>query len=177
VRDEEEGEVDPWAPLGSIPLDDSALQSDWKACDGYIAYSAELLRISLLAISGLAALCLKVHEKGTNTETIPVSVFRNSFVALAIAAGLSLVHRYLANDAMAFHIEALRRRKRNRPARTENEKEIKSDAVLAKRQESFRNRLFRASNWALIGAALCLILGVVLAGSSMRFVVTVSTAK
>jgi hypothetical protein len=98
-------------------------------------------------------------------------------VALAIAAGLSLIHRYLANDAMAFHIEALRRRKRNRPAQTENKKEIESDAVLAKRQESFRNWLFRASNWALIGAALCLILGVALAGSSMRFVVTAPTGK
>lgn len=177
MADEEKGEVDPRAPLGSISLNDNALQSDWKACDGYIAYSAELLRISLLAISGLAVLCLKVHEKGTNNEIIPVSIFRTSFVALAIAAGLSLIHRYLANDAMAFHIEALRRRKRNRPTQMENKKKIESDAVLAKRQEVFRNWLFRASNWALIGAAVCLILGVLLAGSSMRFVVTVPTGK
>jgi hypothetical protein len=163
--------------LGSIPLNDGALQSDWKACDGYIAYSAEVLRISLLAISGLAALCLKVHAKNASVETVPVSVFRDSFVALAIAAGLSLVHRYLANDAMAFHIEALRRRTRNRPEHNDNGKEIKSDIVLAKRQEYLRNRLFQAANWALIGAAVCLIVGVVLAGLSMGNVVTASGGK
>ncbi len=163
-------------PLGSVPVNNEALQHDWKVCDGYIAYSAELLRISLLAITGLAALCLKVHEKNTNPITMPVSVFRNAFIALIIAAGLSLAHRYLANDAMAFHIEGLRRRIRNRPGQTKNGRKIKSDATLAERQELFRNWIFRISNWVLIAAALCLIAGVALAGVSMGNVVKLPSA-
>jgi hypothetical protein len=157
------------ATLGGVPLDADALELDWKVCDGYIAYSSELLRVSLLAIGGLAALSLKVHETDTPVTTLPISVFERAFIVLVIAAGLSLLHRYIANDSMAFHIEALRRRKRDRPELKVDGKIIaKSDLDLAIRQEVFRKWLFRLSNWTLIGSAAALIIGIGLAVSAMQ---------
>jgi hypothetical protein len=162
--------VSPSVPLASVSLNDDALAQDWKTCDSYIAYSAELLRISLLAISGLAALCLKINEKSPDTMSQLLLNFRGSLIALILAAGLSLFHRYIAVDSMAFHIESLRRRKRNRPDQTIEGRKIKSDAARVKHQDWFRDLLFRAASWMLLAAALSLIVGIGLAILAMTCV-------
>ena len=146
--------VDPSEALGNVSLNRDALDQDWKIADGYIAYSSELLRISLLAISGLAAIYLKDRS---NVFTLPL-------IALVISAALSLLHRFLAIDSMAYHVSSLRRRRRRREAFTKADgKKVPSDEDVAKDEENSRNWRFKLSGVLLSASAATLILGIVLA--------------
>lgn len=156
--------VDSSEALGNVPLDKDALDQDWKIADGYIAYSSELLRISLLAISGMAAIYLK--DRGT--------FFTLPFIVLVISAGLALLHRFTAIDSMAYHVSSLRRRRRNRGALTKADgRKIPSDEDVAKAEEKSRYWRFKLSGILLTTSAATLILGIVLAahalsGSTLR---------
>jgi hypothetical protein len=165
-------DISPLEALGNVPLVKDALDHDWKICDGYVAYSAELLRISLLAISGLAALCLKVRDIRTGPGTLPLAAFTQPFIVLSLAAILSLAHRFIAIDAMAFHIASLRFRRRKRPPSVNRKSErVDSDEVCAAGEEASRDRRLKAAEWLLIVAAGTLVIGIVWAGVSMRYVV------
>ena len=146
--------VDPSEALGNVPLNKDALDQDWKIADGYIAYSSELLRISLLAISGMAAIYFR--DRGT--------FFTLPFIALVISAALVLLHRFLANDSMAYHVSSLRRRRRNRKAFMKADgKEIPCDEDVAKAEENARNWRLKLSGALLSASAAALIIGIVLA--------------
>lgn len=115
--------------LGQVPVDKDAFELDVIINQGYNAYSAELLRLALLVITGLSALWLKVYLPdapskcgvlAASAARLPATEwsFILAFVSAALSAGAALVHRYTSVDGLACHLEELRRRVRNRPGCT-----------------------------------------------------------
>src|ERR1700722_2316261 len=93
----------PITPLGDQPINDEAVKIDFKINGGYQSYSAEILRISLLAISAVSAVWLKVYLPDVSTH-VPVvhptpsfgTLVLGSFAALSVSAASALWHRYVA---------------------------------------------------------------------------------
>jgi hypothetical protein len=149
-------------PLGLICLPKDVMENDWKVATGYIEYSAELLRLSLLAITGLATLCLKL--RGTVDPQLPplTKTFQWPFYAFTLCAGCALFHRFIAVDSMGYHLESLRRWTRNYPEMlNEDKKATPSDRNLAEDQKNGRNRRFYIARYLLICAVIALIAGVI----------------
>jgi hypothetical protein len=150
--------------LGLVVLPKDALEQDWKVTDGYIAYSAELLRLSLLAITGIATICVKLLD---NNKPLHASVeeFGVPLAFLVISSGCALAHRYIATDSMYWHIEGLRRTLRKRPASSvaaNAKKKPLSDEGKAEMLLSKRNGRYKLASYVLGVAAASLLIGVAL---------------
>jgi hypothetical protein len=159
-------EGDSFGSLGEQAINSDAFELDLKINAGYQAYSAELLRLSLLAISGLAIVWLRIYlpERPHAAPSRSFGVLMAlSFALLTISAAAALIHRYTAADSLAFHLTMLRRYKRRRPGSTDHP----SDLELAHRQQKERNRLFWLSGRLLRCSAGALMLGVAIFGLAM----------
>lgn len=84
---------------------------DFEICDRYINFSSELLRISLLALTGLGAFILLTFNPDSNIKFITLDkvclIVVTSLFALCTAA--TLFHRYHASDYLSYHIAYLRK--------------------------------------------------------------------
>jgi hypothetical protein len=155
--------------LGEIAVDNDAFELDLKINEGYQNYSAELLRLSLLILTGLSAVWLKLYLPDTGRPKLPPLPLLNSvtylcsFAATMIAAGAALVHRYTAADSLAYHLTSLRRRARNRPALGKRP----SDKALADKNDRDRDRRFKWSAALLRLSVASLFLGLLLFCSSL----------
>lgn len=143
--------------LGEVPINREAFELDLKINEGYQNYSAELLRLALLILGGLGIIWTKLYlvadeHRPSSFTSIP---FALAFVSAAFAAGAALLHRYTAADSLAYHLTAVRRRARNRPATPV----CPSDVELAVKQDSKRNRLFKYSERLLLSSVICLFSG------------------
>jgi hypothetical protein len=140
---------------------ESASDVDFKLCEGYTAYSAELLRISLLILSGLAALWMKASTPFPATRSFQFAVI-GAAASLVLSAFAALCHRFTAMDSMAYHVAALRLRARGLPARpTEGGQKARlSDLQQAHLEEKARDWRFKASGLLLTASAFLLLLGV-----------------
>ena len=136
--------------------------SHLKINEGYQNYSAELLRMALLILTGLSVVWIKLYlPDNMHPKTLPLFSrvnFAFSFGSVAIAAGAALVHRYTAADSLAYHLTSLRRRARNRPA----EGKRPSDSRLADKQDSERDKRFKWSGILLKISIGFLFLGLLL---------------
>lgn len=152
--------------LGEIPIPKDTFELDLQINEGYQAYSAELLRLALLAMTGLAAVWIKVFVPGDVHLILPMwsrIAFLVSFAVFSGAAGAALFHRYAAADSLAYQLTALRRRVRNRPANESHP----SDSDLAARQEAERDKLFTRSEILLQSGVALLLAGVMCFGVSL----------
>ena len=150
--------------LGLVVLPKDALEQDWKVTDGYIAYSAEMLRLSLLAITGIAAICLKLFDKNKPLRASVIG-FAVPLALLVISSACALAHRYVATDSMYWHIEGLRRTLRKRPAHSmevDPKKSHSSDEVKAAILLRKRNGRYKLANYLLVIGAFSLLIGVAL---------------
>ena len=135
-----------------IPPD--GLKHDWELLDRYQAFSAELLRISLLAIAGVGYLLTQLTGKDT---TLKVDVrapgsrwaLTAALVGLGLSAGAALGHRYISSDSMACHISLFRKLLRG----------ASPESIADEKRE--RNRQFRRSAQLLVVSAVCLGAGAV----------------
>jgi hypothetical protein len=142
------------------PLSKDALDQDWKAAEAYTKYSAELLRLALLAIAGLGTLLLKVSDRDVDDMEGLCLEFLPSFVFLLLCAAFALLHRSFANELMAAHSAYLRRT----AALPENVDPANEAYRKAETKRVWRNIYLKASTWAINLSALALVLGVLLAG-------------
>ncbi len=153
--------------LGEVPILAEAFELDLKINEGYLAYSKELLRLSLLAIGALATIWLKLYlpdEKSKPPAHAPGGYrLIAAFACLLFSAGCSLAHGYTAADSLAYHLTALRRRARNRPSMGKRP----SDVSIAAKQERGRDRRFLWSAILLLLAILALVLGLLLLGAAL----------
>lgn len=153
--------------LGQVSVNRDAFELDLKINDAYQAYSAELLRLALLVLTGLSAAWLQLYlPAGERRLPVPMRMsilFLFAFSSAALSAGAALIHRYTAADSLAYHLTALRRRARGRPA----EAERPSDLDLARRQERKRDADFRWSSRLLRAAAALLFAGLLFFGLSL----------
>ena len=115
---------------------------DIKIADGYKKFAQELLRLSLLALTGCAVMWLKLKMPDPGQALKVQWIWLElAFFSFLMAAGFAAAHLYVSNDALAE--ELIRRRK---PDET---------------NVGARNRMLRFSATVLINSAVLLIVGVV----------------
>ena len=154
--------------LGEISLDPDTFDLDLKINEGYQAYGSELLRVALLAIAGLAAVWLKIYLPGSGPSIRSRGItycLVASFAFLTLSSAASLFFKYSSADSLAYHLTALRRRRRNRPSSGSR----LSDIDLAKKQEAVRQKLFARCTMLLISSIAFLLVGVVSFGIGLIF--------
>jgi hypothetical protein len=89
--------------LGEVSVNREAFELDLKINDGFQAYSAELLRLALLVLTGLSAAWLRVYLLPEQHRPIPLRMsllFLMAFVATAFSAGAALMHRYTSAESL-----------------------------------------------------------------------------
>lgn len=132
-----------------LSLDENKFKADFQISTGYINFSSELLRLSLLAVGGFGALVL-IRVKGESGEKgflAEPGLFVISMLFFALCVGASLFHRYFATDCMSWYIAWLRA-------------EEKEDTEKAKKEKTGLHRLLRLSAVALIATEIFFAIGV-----------------
>jgi len=91
-------------------LDENKYKVDFEISNGYINFSAELLRLSLLAMGGFGGLILtKFEGDGTAHGFLANPIlFLISMTFFSLCAGATLFHRYFASDCMSWYVAWLR---------------------------------------------------------------------
>lgn len=119
-------------------VDESQFKADFVILEGYIKFSGELLRLSLLAMGGFGTLFL-IRVKGEiGRELLDQPVFfLVSMIFFALCSGACLFHRYYASDSMSWYISWLR---------AVNE----GNSEKADYEHKGLKKLFRLSGYALI---------------------------
>lgn len=91
-------------------IKDNQYKPDFEIADRYINFSSELLRLSLLAITGIGGLILFSFKNDSqlNLNHIDKILFSVVLSVFVLAVGASLIHRFYASDSLSFHIAYLR---------------------------------------------------------------------
>jgi hypothetical protein len=99
--------------LGHYPLAEHTVEHDLSVQERYQAFSAELLRISLLGLGvlGVGFTNLLFPAATITIEITPVAQLgvATSLLGFAVSAGAALVHRYSSVDSLSWHVQSLRR--------------------------------------------------------------------
>jgi len=140
----------------STDQSDLSLTRDFELLDRYQAFSAEILRLALLGITGLGFLFTAVTVKDstiTGLKPLLAAGFTNvaltaALVLLGLAAAAALGHRYWSADSMACHIHLLRLRAAG--------KGRDGEALLERKA---RDRDLRLSSISILCASALLALG------------------
>jgi hypothetical protein len=99
------------------PINENDYKPDLEICDRYISFSSELLRLSLLAITGLGALIFLNFENKRSSIAQNQGFTLNdddkgfvliTLILFAFSAAGCLAHRFYASDSMSYHIAFLR---------------------------------------------------------------------
>ena len=98
-------------------IDDNYYQPDFSIADKYINFSSEILRLSLLGISGVATF-LSYYLKGDKCNCIKIELPEKTVLIITlffftISAGFSLAHRFYATDSLSYLIANLRTQSQN----------------------------------------------------------------
>ncbi len=92
-----------------MKVDESAYKADFEISQRYINFSAELLRISLLAIGAYLTLVLAVLKSPANVGIVTQSLlFPFSIALFGVCSGAALAQRYFATDSLSCQIRFLR---------------------------------------------------------------------
>lgn len=95
---------------------------DLEIMDRYINFSAELLRISLLAIGGFGTIMLIKLKNESNIIPLHHLLFLYiSICCFVLCAGFALFHRFYASDSMSWYISYLRAKADNNKEKTQRE--------------------------------------------------------
>jgi hypothetical protein len=107
-------------------LDEGQFKVDFMISEGYIKFSSELLRLSLLAMGGFGTLVLvrlKGENKGPDNFLQHPVLFSISMVFFAFCVGACLFHRYYASDCMSWYIDWLRADQENKHEKAKIQRE------------------------------------------------------
>jgi hypothetical protein len=153
-------------PLGHIKIPKDEFEADLEVLDRFQAFSAELLRISLLGIAGIGFFVSNIllrdrnQTNGQAAFSDAPSLYRVRFyllaslICLGISAGCALLHRYFSSDSIAIHLQSLRMDLR----------QAAGDLERAERIRKKRGRQFWISGKMLGVSAILLWLGSLLLG-------------
>lgn len=142
--------------IAGVEIAESVTSQDFELTKLYQSYSSELLRLSLAGIGVVGFLIVNLGLLNARGNVKPLIGF--GIIALVIAAGFALLHRYLSSDSMAFLIAHLRcntQAKQNLDVQILKSVEARAESEL----EGFRTRL-AYSDWSLRGSAISLAVGV-----------------
>lgn len=135
--------------LGTAALDEKAYAADFALLDRYQGFSAELLRIALVAVAAFGFLLEQFGLAWIPSGGRIVAI--GSLVLLTLSAGFALAHRYLSSDGMFHHLRLLRLAQRPKTPQTEQK------AGVDREQRALRYQL---SGYALGLSSVALLLGV-----------------
>lgn len=162
--------------LSDTPLPRESYEIDLEVLDRYQSFSAELLRVSLLGLTGYGFLITTAAGSGV---AAPIHTVRYSLaigaVLLAAAAACALGHRYFSTDAIAHHVRRLRLQ---RFIDEHHSSPSMQDALATAQHEAecLKDDLARC-RWLLIWCVRALLLGttcVALAFAQLLFVPRIS---
>jgi hypothetical protein len=130
-------------------------EEDFKLLDHYQAFSAEVVRVSLLAIGAVGALyAIKPDDSPLGLGRTEVKwLFCLSLSAFGVAIAISLLHRYVATDFMACQVNL--DRLRLAPAH-KSSKEIEKEI---REEEEARDTASRWAKWTVYAGPLFLAIG------------------
>jgi hypothetical protein len=141
-------------PLGGIHFKEPHMKrvfaDDITILDRYQAFSAEVLRLSLLAVGIVGFLVTTAAKEGNGPRVISLAgrgvrpLLMVALVSLALAVAASLVHRYYSTESMACHLDFLR---------------LPPDDNRRDGQLRDRDFAFRISTWSIAAAPLLLAVG------------------
>ena len=151
----ESGAGDTKPAIHPLELSEDIYKADVEVLSRYQDFSAEVLRLSLAAIGGIAAL-VTLGDSPLITRDAPrfvtaFELFSIGLVGFSIAIGFSLLHRQASSDSLQRFIKALRDGNRGR-----------ADAAAEARKE--QRFYFRLSAASISCAASFLFLGGTAAG-------------
>jgi hypothetical protein len=131
-------------------------KADLEVLDRYQAYSAEVARLAILTIIAFGFLLSFAFHNGGRTQFGDALLRHKYFLttgilALGIAVGLALAHRYVSTDSMSVLIRNIRISK--------SQGTFTSDYVRAQGAQLFRR--LRLSGWLIAAASIFLVAGAV----------------
>jgi len=97
-------------PATGYELPEDSFKADAKACDRYISFSSELLRLSLIGIGAygtLATYFFEHHDDHFAAFKCSRALFASA-VIFALCTGATLVHRFWASESMTCYVAYLR---------------------------------------------------------------------
>ena len=124
-------------------IEESQYKVDFDILKGYLDFSSELLRLSLLAMAGFGALVL-TKIKGDPKEAPPTFLQHPQFFLISMTffvacAAATLFHRYFASDSMSWYIAFLRA-------------EAADNVDKAKTEKKGFYKMLRFSKWSIISS-------------------------
>lgn len=153
--------------LGGMELSEDVYKVDLAVLDRYQSFSSELLRLSLLGITGYGFLITNTVFKsssasGNLTPSTPSYVLTYLLplgaAMLGLSAATALGHRYFSTDCITHYVRRLRllKRKGNLP---EGGTESESTAKIIFAEETSLENDLRLCKWLLWAASVFLIIG------------------
>jgi flagellar biosynthesis protein FlhB len=88
-------------------LNPEEYSADFEISKRYIDFSAELLRLSIIAITGLSTFFISIIKKGPIPESY--NWFYIAIILFALATCSALAHRFFATDCLSYLIAYLRK--------------------------------------------------------------------
>jgi len=182
-RDPSSSDIELVRSLAEIPLDEREYKADLEVASDYQKFSAELLRISLLAI-GVFGFLLK--EGVLNEKVSPqyrdafISAkywFISGLVVLVFAAAFALAHRFVSSDCIATQIRYLRlKHARDEALKDQGERDtgINRNSEMQSEKKDLEIRL-KAGGYTLGAATVTLAIGIALI--AIGFSVTIFSTK
>jgi hypothetical protein len=156
----------PARTLADIQLGDESFKADFEITDKYQAFSAELLRLSLLGIAGYGFLLSHVAMKDAGPSAFFSALSNLAPVlgvgvsCLGLAAGTALAHRFFSTDCLSHQITILRLLKRTESSNwTEEEKA--EDRKRLERERSDQLKDLKRCKYLLIASGLLLLVGAI----------------
>lgn len=114
--------------MGSVlkSLEEKKYKGHLELLDRYVAFSSELVRMSLLGLAAIGFYLKEFVASGNAPIETPVTWFNLLLgfagLLLAIAVACGLLHRYYATDGLSYHLNALRLSGESERAQTEGSK-------------------------------------------------------
>lgn len=151
-----ESQIEQSRSLGFIPAP-PGFTDDLEMLKQYQSFSGELLRLSLLGLTGISVIIFTVIKENNDLGNTPRYFIISSAILFGVSSAAALAHRYCSSDSLAFQLSILRRELRNRPG----DESHPSDKDGAETEEKARKFMFRCATLSLLAGSAALGCGAV----------------
>ena len=150
--------------LRDVALVEDDYKADFQMADKFESFSAELLRLSLLSITGYGYLIANICMKDGQRTPFFESLLNNKLplvigvCALSISATAALYHRYLSGTCLSYQVQILRHLKRAQSGNWNESEQQDNNSELDKIRYHQR-KVIRKSFYCIVTASIFLAVG------------------
>jgi hypothetical protein len=155
----------PAKSLADIALDEEVYAADFALGERYQAFSSEIVRLALLGIAGYGFLLAEVAPSDSIASSEFFARLRQlaplliaGLLALGLAVGCALAHRFFSTDCLAHQITIVRLLRRREGAEWKEDERLENEQRLASERKDQLADLRRCT-LLLQGSALLLFVG------------------